>query len=72
MKLKTPGRVDINFKENNRKDLIEGTLKSKILNTNFKSNFLLDKKIKIVNFYLRNKYIVFSNDFNHTKTIFRY
>ena len=55
--------IDINFIENNRKDLIEGTLKSKILNTNFKSNFLLDKKeIKIVNFYLRNKYTVFSNE----------
>ena len=55
--------IDINLKENNKKDLTEGTLKSKILNTNFKSNFILDKvEIKIVNFYLRNKYTVFSNE----------
>ncbi len=54
---------ELNFKKNKERNLIIGTLKSKILNTNIKFDFEYDKKIlKIYNSYLRSKNISFTNE----------
>jgi hypothetical protein len=55
--------ADVILNEKQIKNSISGVLKSKILNTNFKLNFDYDgKKIKIDNFYLRNKDVSFKKN----------
>ena len=55
-------RADINFKKVESKNIKKGILKSQILNTNLKTDFIIDEKeIKFDNFFFRNKNIVFSN-----------
>ena len=52
--------IDLNFERNQKNKNKIGTLKSKILNTNFKSNFEFDGKvIKIYNSYYRSKNLSF-------------
>ena len=54
--------ANINFKENKKNDLKIGTFKSKILNTNFKSNFEYNGEvIKIFNTFLRSKSLSLKN-----------
>ena len=54
--------ADINFGENKKENLKIGVFKSKMLNTNFKSNFEYDGKIlKIYNSYFRSKNLTFKN-----------
>ena len=54
--------IEINFDENQNEKIKNGTFKTKILNTNFKSNFEYDGKIiKIYNSYFRSKNIFFKN-----------
>ena len=56
-------KVDINFDKNQKNNLKFGTLRSKILNNNFKSNFEYDGKIiKIDNAYFRSKSLSFKNE----------
>ena len=56
-------KVEINFDKNQKANLKSGTLKSKILNNNFKSNFEYDgKNIKIDNAYFRGKSLSFKNE----------
>jgi len=53
----------INFSENQKEDLKLGTFKSKILNTNFKTNFEYDgKTLKISNSYFRSKSLSLRNE----------
>ena len=55
--------ININFDKNKKNNISQGTFKSKILNTNFKSSFEYDgKKIKIHNSHLRSKNISLKND----------
>ena len=55
-------KADINFIENKKNKSKFGTFKSKILNTNIKSEFEYDENaIKIFNSYFRNKNISFRN-----------
>ena len=55
--------ADINFNKNQKGDLKLGVLRSKILNTNFKSNFEYDgKSIKIYNAYFRSKNLSLKNN----------
>tara|TARA_X000001036_G_scaffold385317_1_gene379786 strand:- start:1355 stop:2758 length:1404 start_codon:yes stop_codon:yes gene_type:complete len=52
----------INLKKNEGKNIKKGILKSQILNTNLKTDFVFDEKeIQFDNFFFRNKDIVFSN-----------
>ena len=54
--------IEINFDENQNEKIKNGTFKTKILNTNFKSNFEYDGKIiKIYNSYFRSKNISLKN-----------
>ena len=54
--------IEINFDENQKEKIKNGTFKTKILNTNFKSNFEYDGKIiKIYNSYFRSKNISLKN-----------
>ncbi len=55
--------VDINFNKNQKGNLKLGVLRSKVLNTNFKSNFEYDgKSIKIYNAYFRSKNLSLKNN----------
>ena len=55
--------ADINFYNSPKKNIKVGVLKSKILNTNFKSNFEYDgRTLKIYNSYLRSKSLSFKNE----------
>ncbi len=54
--------ADINFSENQKENLKIGVFKSKMLNTNFKSNFEYDGKVlKIYNSHFRSKNLSFKN-----------
>ena len=56
-------KTEISFDENQKQDIKYGTFKSKILNTNFKSNFEYDSRvIKIYNSYFRSKDLSFKNN----------
>ena len=55
--------ADVNLDDKIKKDIINGVLKSKILNTKFKFNFNLDdKKINIYDSYFRSKNLSFNNE----------
>ena len=55
--------ADINFNEREKNNLQSGVFKSKILNTNFKSDFVYDgKTVKVNNSYFRSKNISFKNN----------
>tara|TARA_B100001989_G_C24547777_1_gene472133 strand:+ start:740 stop:2140 length:1401 start_codon:yes stop_codon:yes gene_type:complete len=62
-KLKNSGfSTEISFDEKKEDNFISGSFKSKVLNTNIKSNFNIDnKKINIFDSYFRNKNISFNN-----------
>ena len=54
--------IDIRFDENRRNNFVSGKFKSKILDTNVKSNFKYDNNtLNIFNSYLRNKNISLNN-----------
>ena len=56
-------KAEINFDKNQKANSKFGTLRSKILNTKFKSNFEYDgKNIKIDNAYFRSKSLSFKNN----------
>ena len=61
--LKSGINVDINFDKNQKKNSKLGNFKTKILNTNFKSNFEYDgKSLTVFNSYFRSKNLSFKSD----------
>ena len=59
--------IEIVFNEKNNNDKFSGNLKGKVLNSNLKLDFIYDKKkLKINNFFFRNRNLSFDNQINYT------